>query len=123
MNLPEFAVKRPVTVSVIFIIMVLFGLYSLVDLPIDLMPEIEAPSVSVITTYSGAGSEEVEEKVSKVIESSLSTTSNLKEIYSRSPTTAGRCSPSFSATSGANKAARTDGTRLLRDGMITASDS
>ncbi len=84
MNLPEFAVKRPVTVSVIFIIMVLFGLYSLVDLPIDLMPEIEAPSVSVITTYSGAGSEEVEEKVSKVIESSLSTTSNLKEIYSRS---------------------------------------
>ncbi len=84
MNLPKFAVRRPVMVSVIFIIMILFGLYSLIDLPIDLMPEIEFPAVSVITIYRGAGSEEVEEKVSKVIESALSTTSSLKEIYSRS---------------------------------------
>jgi len=84
MNLPKFAVKRPVTVSVIFIIMILFGIYSLFDLPIDLMPEIEFPAVSVIVTYRGAGSEEVEEKVSKVLEGALSTVSSLKEISSRS---------------------------------------
>ena len=84
MNLPKIAVKRPVLVSVIFIIMGLFGLYSLVDLPIDLMPEIESPAISVITVYEGAGSEEVEEKVTKVIESALSTTADIKNISSRS---------------------------------------
>lgn len=84
MNLPKIAVKRPVLVSVIFIIMGLFGLYSLIDLPIDLMPEIESPAISVITIYEGAGSEEVEEKVTKVIESALSTTADIKNISSRS---------------------------------------
>ncbi|HPA56458.1 MAG TPA: efflux RND transporter permease subunit [bacterium] len=84
MNFPKFAVKRPVMVSVIFIIMGLFGIYSLFDLPIDLMPEIEAPSISVITVYKGAGSEEVEEKITKVVESGLSSTSGMKNIYSTS---------------------------------------
>ncbi|HQN71901.1 MAG TPA: efflux RND transporter permease subunit [bacterium] len=84
MNFPKFAVKRPVMVSVIFIIMGLFGIYSLFDLPIDLMPEIEAPSISVITVYKGAGSEEVEEKITKVVESALSSTSGMKNIYSTS---------------------------------------
>ncbi len=84
MNLPKFAVSRPVLVSVIFVMMGLFGLYSLMDLPIDLMPDIEAPAISVITIYRGAGSEEVEEKVSRVIESALSSTAGMKNIYSRS---------------------------------------
>ena len=84
MNFPKFAVKRPVMVSVIFIMMGLFGIYSLFDLPIDLMPEIEAPYISVITIYKGAGSEEVEEKITKVVESALSSTSGMKNIYSTS---------------------------------------
>ncbi len=84
MNLPRFAVRRPVLVSVIFTIMALFGLYSLVDLPIDLMPDVEAPYISVITIYRGAGSEEVEEKITKVIEAALSSTSGVKNVYSRS---------------------------------------
>ncbi|HNT26953.1 MAG TPA: efflux RND transporter permease subunit [bacterium] len=84
MNLPKFAVKRPVLVSVIFVMMGLFGVYSLMDLPIDLMPDIEAPAISVITIYRGAGSEEVEEKVSRVIESALASTAGMKNIYSRS---------------------------------------
>ncbi|HQJ60008.1 MAG TPA: efflux RND transporter permease subunit, partial [bacterium] len=84
MNFPKFAVKRPVMVSVIFIIMGLFGIYSLFDLPIDFMPEIEAPYISVITIYKGAGSEEVEEKITKVVESALSSTSGMKNIYSTS---------------------------------------
>lgn len=84
MNFPKFAVKRPVMVSVIFIIMGLFGIYSLIDLPIDLMPEIEVPAISVITVYRGAGSEEVEEKITKVVESALSSTAGVKNILSRS---------------------------------------
>ncbi|MGI6395065.1 MAG: efflux RND transporter permease subunit [bacterium] len=84
MNFPKFAVKRPVMVSVIFVIMGLFGIYSLMDLPIDSMPEIEFPYVSVITVYRGAGSEEVEEKVTKVVESALSSTAGMKNLYSSS---------------------------------------
>jgi len=84
MNLPRFAVRRPVLVSVVFTIMALFGIYSLIDLPIDFMPDVEAPYISVITVYRGAGSEEVEEKVTKVVESALSSTAGVKNVYSRS---------------------------------------
>ncbi|HSA34528.1 MAG TPA: efflux RND transporter permease subunit, partial [bacterium] len=84
MNFSRFAVNRPVLVSIIFIMMGLFGIYSLTDLPIDLMPEIEAPYISVITVYRGAGSEEVEEKVTKVIESAVSSTAGVKNVFSRS---------------------------------------
>ena len=78
MSIPQVAVKRPVLVTVIFMMMTLFGLYSLTDLPIDLMPDIEIPYISIITIYEGAGSEEVEEKVTKVLESALSSVENLK---------------------------------------------
>ena len=71
MSIPQVAVKRPVLVTVIFLMMTLFGLYSLTDLPIDLMPDIEIPYISIITIYEGAVSEEVEEKVTKVLESAL----------------------------------------------------
>ncbi|HNW83895.1 MAG TPA: efflux RND transporter permease subunit, partial [bacterium] len=84
MNFPKFAVNRPVLVSVIFVMMGLFGLYSLKELPIDLMPDIEIPAISVITVYPGAGSEEVEEKVSKVVEAALSSTAGMKSVSSRS---------------------------------------
>ena len=84
MSIPQIAVKRPVLVTVIFLMMTLFGLYSLTDLPIDLMPDIEIPYISIITIYEGAGSEEVEEKVTKVLESALSSVENLKNLHSRS---------------------------------------
>lgn len=84
MNLSQFAVRRPVMVIVIFVVMVLFGLFSINRIPIDLMPEIELPAISVITIYAGAGAEEVEEKISKPIESAVSTVSDLEDITSRS---------------------------------------
>lgn len=84
MSIPQVAVKRPVLVTVIFLMMTLFGLYSLSDLPIDLMPDIEIPYLAIITIYEGAGSEEVEEKITKVLESSLSSVENLKNLHSKS---------------------------------------
>ena len=84
MSIPQVAVKRPVLVTVIFLMMTLFGLYSLSDLPIDLMPDIEIPYIAIITIYEGAGSEEVEEKITKVLESSLSSVENLKNLHSKS---------------------------------------
>lgn len=84
MRLPEFGVRFPVTNIMIFSAIIVLGLFSLLRLPIDLMPEIEPPSISVITVYEGAGAEDVETKVTEVIENNLATVSNLDKLTSRS---------------------------------------
>jgi hydrophobe/amphiphile efflux-1 (HAE1) family protein len=84
MNLPEFGVKYPVTNLMIFLAVLVWGAVSLTKLPIDMLPEIEAPSVSVITVYEGAPAEDVESKVTEVIENNLATISNLDKLTSRS---------------------------------------
>ncbi len=66
------------------LLFVVIGVFSYVRLPIDLMPEIEFPYVSVVTVYPGAGPEEIETLVSKPIEDAVSATSGLKNIWSYS---------------------------------------
>ena len=82
MKLPEFGVKKPVTVLMIFTAMIVLGIISLPLLGLDLMPEIEIPVISVITAYQGAGPEEIENKISEPLEDSLSTVSSLDKIES-----------------------------------------
>jgi hypothetical protein len=53
MKLPEMGVKRPVATAMIFIAIVMLGLVSLKMLPLDLMPEMEFPSITIITIYPG----------------------------------------------------------------------
>lgn len=84
MNLPKIAVERPVTTTMVFFAIVLLGVVSLTRLPIDLFPEIEPPIISVITSYPGAGAEDVERNVTEVLERTLGTVSNLKQITSTS---------------------------------------
>ena len=84
MNLPRFAVGRPVMTAVIFIVMIVFGMLSLKMLPLDLFPEIEPPSISVVTIYTGAGAKEIEEKVTKPIENALASVADLKDLRSTS---------------------------------------
>ena len=84
MRLPEFGVKYPVTNLMIFFAVLVWGMVSLQRLPIDLLPEIEPPAISVITVYEGAPAEDVESKVTEVIENNLATVSNLDKITSRS---------------------------------------
>ena len=83
MNLPEFGVKRPVTNLMIFLGVIIISLYGLSQLGVDLMPEIEAPGISVITVYPGASPEEVETKVVEPLENQLGTTPGLDKITSR----------------------------------------
>jgi len=82
MNLPDFAVRRFVTVIMIFLAILVFGVASLVNLPIDLLPEIEIPAISIVTIYPGASTEDVESKVTKKIEDFVSTVNNLDELTS-----------------------------------------
>ncbi len=84
MNLPQFGVKHPVTTTMIFLAMIILGLVALSQLGLDLMPEIEIPSISVVTTYGGAGPEEVESKITKILEDSLATVKDLDRIESTS---------------------------------------
>jgi len=84
MKLPDFAVNRFVTVIMIFAGVLILGLASFVNLPIDLLPEIEIPAISIVTIYPGASAEDVESKVTKKIEDFVSTVNNLDEITSTS---------------------------------------
>lgn len=78
------AVKKPVTTLMIFIAIVVIGIYSFTRLPIDLYPEIEIPAIMVYTGYPGANASDIETNISEPIENTLNTVSNLKEVYSTS---------------------------------------
>ena len=77
-------VRRPVLTTVVYVIIIVIGLFSLWRLPIDLMPEITYPRITVITNYGNAGPQEVEELISRPIESSLAGVQGIEEITSTS---------------------------------------
>jgi hydrophobic/amphiphilic exporter-1 (mainly G- bacteria), HAE1 family len=84
MSIYKKAVNKPITSILIFVGVIIMGLYSLIQLPIDQFPEIEIPSVTVMTSYPGANGTEVETNVSKILENSLNSVDGLKEVYSTS---------------------------------------
>ena len=84
MKLPEFGVRRPVTNAMIFSGIILLSLYSLSQLGVDMMPEIEPPVISVISGYPGASPEDVEIKVTEPLENQLASTPGIEKITSRS---------------------------------------
>ncbi len=69
--------KRPVAVICVFLAVALFGLVSLDRLPMDLLPEISYPTLTVRTTYPGAAPEDVEDRISERVSESLSTLNGL----------------------------------------------
>ncbi len=84
MSIYSASVKRPVTTILIFVALIVMGIYSLVQLPVDLYPEMELPYVVVYTTYPGASATDIESNVTRPLENSLNSVSKLKEITSRS---------------------------------------
>ena len=82
MNLPELSVKRPVTVVMVALALVVFGVISLRGLGIDLMPEITPPGISVLVPYPGASASDVESDVIEYLEDRLSTVNNLDHLAS-----------------------------------------
>ncbi|MBV1757418.1 MAG: efflux RND transporter permease subunit [Dethiosulfatibacter sp.] len=80
--LSRFSVKRPVTIVMIVLIVVLIGSVSLSKLPIDLLPSIEYPVAVVSTSYSGVGPEEIETLVTRPLEDVLTTVENIDSIRS-----------------------------------------
>jgi len=84
MSIYSASVKRPVTTILVFVALMVVGIYSLVQLPVDLYPEMELPYVVVYTTYPGASASDIETNITQPLEDALNATSNLKEMTSTS---------------------------------------
>ncbi|MBC7362720.1 MAG: efflux RND transporter permease subunit [Candidatus Aminicenantes bacterium] len=84
MKLPEFSVKRKVTASMIAMILVVVGMIAFSRLGLDFFPDLEYPTVSVITTYRGASSEDIETTITKPLEQVVSSVSGVKKVTSQS---------------------------------------
>ncbi len=84
MKIPKIAVKRPVTTIMMMLLVLLLGFVSLTNLKMDLMPNINPPVLAVMTTYPGAGPEEVADIVTKPIEDVVGTSAGLQSLQSRS---------------------------------------
>ncbi|MCK4948343.1 MAG: efflux RND transporter permease subunit, partial [Candidatus Aureabacteria bacterium] len=82
MRLPEFSVNRSVTVLMLIGIIVVLGVISLSRLTVEVMPDLTYPTASVITTYEGAASEDIETLVTKPIEAAVSKVKNVKTVDS-----------------------------------------
>src|SRR5512133_2073645 len=84
MSIYSSSVKRPVTTILIFAALIVMGLYSLAQLPVDLYPEMELPYVVVLTTYPGASASDIESNVTSPLEDALNSVNKLKEMTSTS---------------------------------------
>ncbi|MFP4454187.1 MAG: efflux RND transporter permease subunit [Desulfonatronovibrio sp.] len=83
-NLTIFSVARPVFVTMATLIVLILGAVSLSRVPIDLMPDITYPTLSVRTNYSNAAPHEVETLITRPLERAFSAVPGVEEIYSRS---------------------------------------
>ena len=84
MTFSEKCVHKPVTTTLIFILAIVLGIFCTFQLPVDMFPDMDLPYMIVYTSYDGAAPEEVEQSVTKTLESSLSGVSGLKKLQSRS---------------------------------------
>jgi HAE1 family hydrophobic/amphiphilic exporter-1 len=82
MFLSNLSIKRPVVATVMMLTLVTLGLFSWRRLPIDMMPDVEIPVLSIITEYPGASPETVEREVSRKIEEAVNPISGVKHVAS-----------------------------------------
>ena len=80
MSIYKTSINHPVTTSLIFVAVMIIGLFSLKQLPIDQFPEMDPPYVMVMTTYGGANASEIETNVSRLMENTLNSVDGLKEM-------------------------------------------
>ena len=84
MSIYKSAIEKPVTTALIFVAVIVIGIYSFLKLPIDQFPEMDPPYITVMTTYPGASASEMETNVTKIMENALTSVDHLKHITSQS---------------------------------------
>jgi len=82
MRISLFAIHRPIFTIMVVLIVILLGAISLLRLPIDLMPDISYPTISISCIYENAGPEEIEEMITRPIEEAVSAVPGVEDVTS-----------------------------------------
>ena len=114
MSIPRFAIHRPVTMFMISTIVILLGAISLTRLPVDLMPDVSFPSLTVRVGYAGVGPVEIEELIVRPLEQSLAAVPGLEQINSTASEGSGTVRLNFVWGTDLNEAADEVRTRVDR---------
>jgi len=83
-KLPEISVKRPVAALMLFLAIILVGSISMLNLKLDMLPDIEPPVINVVTPWPGASASDVEQRITKILEDYVSLIEGVDDIYSKS---------------------------------------
>lgn len=86
MKISNFSISRRITTAMLVLLVVLIGIISFSRLKVDLYPDVTFPGAAIVTSYSGVGPEEMENLITKPIESSVSTVTGVKSVSSTSDT-------------------------------------
>lgn len=84
MSLQRTAVNNSVTTALVFIAIAIFGVFSLMNLSINQLPDMETNFIMVLTSYQGASAQDIETNISKTLENTLNAVPDLKHISSTS---------------------------------------
>jgi hydrophobic/amphiphilic exporter-1 (mainly G- bacteria), HAE1 family len=84
MSIYKKAVNKPITTLMVFIAVIVTGIYALLNIPVDLYPEMDPPFISVLTTYPGANASDIETNITKPLEDAFNSVDKLKQVSSTS---------------------------------------
>lgn len=82
MKIVDFSLKKRVTMSMVVLVIVILGMISFTKLGLDMLPDMDYPYITVITTYAGVSSEDIEQNITRPVEQFVSTVSNIKKLQS-----------------------------------------
>ncbi len=117
MSLSDTSIKKPRTVLIFIVILVALGVYTLPEIPIDLLPDVSLPYVMVMTQYPNASPEEVESKLTKVMENTFAGITGLTDINSQSSAGSSTITLQFSQSTDLDQA-----TNMIRDRLSLVED-
>jgi hydrophobic/amphiphilic exporter-1 (mainly G- bacteria), HAE1 family len=84
MSISSLSIRRPVATAMLFLIVILLGALGFRFLPVDLLPEIEYPQLSVVVDYDNVGPQEIEQIITRQVENALAGVPNVEEVTSNS---------------------------------------
>ena len=104
MSISSVSIRRPVATAMLFLIIILLGFLGFRFLPVDLLPSIEFPQLSVSVRYANVGPEEIEQIITRPLENALAGVPHVEEVTSRSSEGQGRVTLRFARSVDINAA-------------------
>ncbi len=83
MKIVEISIRKRITLTMIYLIVIGFAIFSFSQLKIDLFPDIEFPVIGIVTQYPGVGPEDIENLIARPLEEAVSATENVKTVSSQ----------------------------------------